>query len=137
MLTWSLDLTSFSSRHTQDDICITSSLSAITQMYLKNTPWKNTFSICKITIVMMKLSVPKIQNLAKGRQTSRYLPLLYILIFNIQAFCKSCTEVHEKVIKRLTTGYLKRYTQLPIPPPLLSLKLSTKAIKQFGKQEQV
>lgn len=52
----------------------------------------------------MKLSVPKIQDLAKERQTSRYLPLLFILIFNIQAFSKSFTEVHEKVINKLTTG---------------------------------
>lgn len=72
MLTWSLELLSFSFRHIQDDICNNSILSAITQIYLKNTPWENTFSICITTVVIMKPSVPKIQNLAKGRQTYQY-----------------------------------------------------------------
>lgn len=114
MLTWSLELLSSSLRHIQDDICNKSILSAITQIYVKNTPWENTFSICITTVVIMKPSVPKIQNLAKGRRTYQYLPLLFLLILNIQAFWKSFTEVHEKIINRFTTGHLKRDMQLAI-----------------------
>jgi len=67
---------------------------------------------------------------------SCFLPSL--LTFNILAFSKNFTEVHEKAIARLKTGCLKRDMQLSIPPPLFHLIYQSHlAIQQTGKRNSL